>query len=330
MAAPSARTLQRLADETGHQAGTLEKVLRLLDLLQEIARDRVLADRLVLKGGTALNLFHLGLDRLSVDIDLNYVGALHRAAMETERPDVDAALDRLLASQGYAVRRRPDEHAGGKWLARYASALGGNATLEVDVNYMARQPLFGMAHMVSLPLGGMRAKDVLVLDLHEIVAGKLVALIDRHAARDLFDARRIQSIDGLDWDRIKAAVLALGASGRRDWRTRSIDAIEGDPREFRRKLAICLPRDRLAARGEVDAWIEETVALCRERFSFLFDLTTNERAFLDGVLDRGEIDADLLDIAPEIRIRIEAMPMLAWKTRHVQEHRGQEAWKADP
>ena len=100
MAAPSARTLQRLAARTGHQAGTLEKVLRLLDLLQEIARDRVLADRLVLKGGSALNLFHLDLDRLSIDIDLNYVGALDRAAMEAERPDIDAALDRLLASQG--------------------------------------------------------------------------------------------------------------------------------------------------------------------------------------------------------------------------------------
>ena len=322
MAAPSAQTLQRLADETGHQAGTLEKVLRLLDLLQEITRDRALADRLVLKGGTALNLFHLGLDRLSVDIDLNYVGALDRAAMEAERPDVDAALDRLFASQGYGIRRRPDEHAGGKWLARYASALGGNATLEVDVNYMAR--------MESLPLGGMRTKDVLVLDLHEIVAGKLVALIDRHATRDLFDARRILSIDGLDWERIKAAVLALGGSGWRDWRTRSIDAIVGDPREFRQKPAICLPRDRLAARGDVDAWIEETVALCRERFAFLFKLTANERAFLDGVLDRGEIDAALLNVAPETRIRIEAMPMLAWKTRNVREHRGQEAWKAGP
>ena len=31
MAAPSAQTLQRLADETGHQLGTLEKV-RLMDL----------------------------------------------------------------------------------------------------------------------------------------------------------------------------------------------------------------------------------------------------------------------------------------------------------
>ena len=44
MAAPSAQTLQRLADETGHQLGTLEKVLRLLDLLQEIARDPLSVD----------------------------------------------------------------------------------------------------------------------------------------------------------------------------------------------------------------------------------------------------------------------------------------------
>ena len=325
MATPSAQTLQRLADETGHQPSTLEKVLRLLDLLQEIARDSVLSERLVLKGGTALNVFHLVLDRLSVDIDLNYIGALDRAAMETERPTVDAALNRLLTSQGYAVRRQPDEHAGGKWLSRYSSALGGNATLEIDVNYMSRQPLFSAARMDSRPLGEMRASDILVLDLHEIVAGKLVALVDRHAARDLFDARRILSIDGLDWSQIKAAVLAIGACGRRDWRTMSVDAIKGDPRELRQKLAICLPRDRFASKGDVEAWIEETVALCRERFAFLFDLTANERKFLDSILDRGEVDAGLLDVSSEIRTRIANMPMLAWKSRHVRKHRGLDA-----
>ena len=37
MAAPSAQTLQRPAYDTGHQPGTLEKVMRLLDLLQETA-----------------------------------------------------------------------------------------------------------------------------------------------------------------------------------------------------------------------------------------------------------------------------------------------------
>jgi predicted nucleotidyltransferase component of viral defense system len=114
MAAPSAETLQRIASETGLPAATLEKVLRLLDVLQAISEDRDLKTRVALKGGTALNLFHLRLDRLSVDIDLNYVGAADRVAMEAERPLVDEALLRLLEAQGYQVRRQPPSHAGGK------------------------------------------------------------------------------------------------------------------------------------------------------------------------------------------------------------------------
>ena len=317
----SAPSLQRFVNETGYQPRMIEKVLRLLDLLQAIASDQTLSDRLVLKGGTALNLFHLSLDRLSVDIDLNYVGALDRATMKTERVVVEATLKNLLESRGYAIRYKSDEHAGGKWLMRYASALGGYSSLEIDLNYMARQPLFGMARMRSIPLGDVQVKDVFVLDLHEVVAGKLVALISRHAARDLFDARRILSIDGLNWDWIKAAVLAIGASDRRDWRLMSIDKIQGNVREFLQKLVICLPHNRFTVESEIDAWLEETVALVHTKFSFLFDLTSNEQAFLDGVLDRGEVDADLLDIPPDVRTRIAEMPMLAWKTQHVRKRR---------
>ena len=80
-------------------------------------------------------------------------------------------------------------------------------------------------------------------------------------------------------------------------------------------------RASFAGRGDVDAWIEETVARCREELAFLFDLTANEREFLDGVLDRGDVDAALLDLETEICARIEAMPMLAWKSQHVQTHR---------
>ena len=320
MSAPSAQTLQRLASETGYQPGTLEKVLRLLDLLQEISRDPVLSDRLALKGGTALNVFHLGLDRLSVDIDLNYVGALDRAVMEKERPVVDDALNRLIASQGYSVRRKPHEHAGGKWLLRCASVLGGNAALEIDINYMAREPLFGTARLESSAFAEAQASNVMVLDLQEIVAGKLVALFDRHTARDLFDARRILSIEGLDWRQIKAAVLAIGASGRRDWRANSVENIKVDSREFRQKLMVCLPRSQFPAKGDIDAWIEESVSLCQERYAFLFELTENERKFLDSILDHGEVNTGLLDISPEIRERIGNMPMLAWKSRHVRKH----------
>jgi predicted nucleotidyltransferase component of viral defense system len=99
MAAPSAETLQRIASETGLPAPTLEKVLRLLDLLQAIAADPSLRTRVALKGGTALNVFHLALDRLSVDIDLNYVGALDRRAGGLDR----ANHGRVPSAAGAAV-----------------------------------------------------------------------------------------------------------------------------------------------------------------------------------------------------------------------------------
>ena len=174
-------------------------MLRLISLLEEIAGDAFLRDRLALKGGTALNVFHLKLDRLSVDIDLNYIGSLDRDLMLADRPQIEAALQRIPAAQGYRVRRLPEEHAGGKWIASYLSALGGGATLEVDLNYMMRQPLFGTVRMNSVKFGTATAKDVLVVDLHEIIAGKLVALLDRRAARDLFDARRIFDIPDINW-----------------------------------------------------------------------------------------------------------------------------------
>jgi len=44
--------------------------------------------------------------------------------------------------------------------------------------------------------------------------------------------------------------------------------------------------------------------------------------FAMAILDRGKIDATLPDVAPEIRERIGAMPMLAWKCQHIRPRRG--------
>jgi predicted nucleotidyltransferase component of viral defense system len=323
MAAPSRETLQRIASETGHQPGTLEKVLRLLDLLQEIAADDVLGSRLALKGGTALNVFYLPLDRLSVDIDVNYIGAVDRDAMLAERPALEEAANRLLAAQGYQVRRQPDEHAGGKWIARHASALGGQGALEIDINFMMRQPLFGVTRMDSVRVGEAQAKGVTVLDLHEIIAGKLVALLDRRAARDLFDARRIFAMEGLNWSWIKAAMLAIGAAGRNDWRAASVDKIGADSKELRQKLLICLPRAHFEDAGSIEAWIEETTALCRTKLAPVLALTDGETAFLDGVIERGEIDTSGLEVASDIQARIARMPMLQWKAENVRKRGNQ-------
>jgi len=222
----SRETLQDLAAERQLQPATLERVIRLIDILDAFGADALIGSRIALKGGTALNVFHSDLDRLSVDIDVNYVGATEKERMDADRPGLEDRIERLMESKGYAARRGPSEHAGGKWVYRYATALGGAGTIEIDINYLFRGPLYGVDRMSSVPIGSYRATNVPVLDIHEIVAGKMVALMTRHAARDLFDAHRIIAMPDLDWTKIKAATLMIGASAKSfDWRMASPEAI---------------------------------------------------------------------------------------------------------
>jgi predicted nucleotidyltransferase component of viral defense system len=80
-------SLERLRGEsesTGFRPDVLEKVFQLLRLLELLQDHPFLKGRPALKGGTALNLFLFDLPRLSVDIDLIYVGAVERDAMPAE------------------------------------------------------------------------------------------------------------------------------------------------------------------------------------------------------------------------------------------------------
>ncbi len=67
-------TIGRQAKELGFVRDTFEKVCQLIDILRFIENDTLLFNCLALKGGTAVNLTIFDLPRLSVDIDLDFVG----------------------------------------------------------------------------------------------------------------------------------------------------------------------------------------------------------------------------------------------------------------
>lgn len=60
-------------------------MIYLIHLLNRFSEDFFLKDRFVLKGGTALNLFCFDYPRLSVDIDINYIGSADREVMLREK-----------------------------------------------------------------------------------------------------------------------------------------------------------------------------------------------------------------------------------------------------
>jgi predicted nucleotidyltransferase component of viral defense system len=120
----SIERLQAEAEAAGFRAEVLEKVIQLLHLLGMIQTHPFLGGKLALKGGTALNLFLFEVPRLSVDIELNYIGAASSDEMVEQRPKVEEALGAVFAREGFSVRRVPGDHAGGRWALRYESAIG--------------------------------------------------------------------------------------------------------------------------------------------------------------------------------------------------------------
>ena len=316
----SSETLAKQAEATGFRPDMLEKAALLLQLLDSVRSHPFLKDKLVLKGGTALNLFIFAVPRLSIDIDLNYVGAVDREAMLEERPKVEEALRAVFSRDGFTVRRVPAEHAGGKWQLRYPSAGGQGGNLEVDINFMFRIPLWPVKTMDSRPVGIWRAVGIQVVDIHELAAGKLSALLSRQQARDLFDCSNLFRLDGLDRDRLRLAFIVYGAMSRKDLRTVAPSDVDFDFADLERRL---IPTLRAAGidRIQKDNFGQGLIEDCRNFLAGLLPFTKEEMEFLNRVLDKGEITPKLLTADVGLQDRISRHPLLEWKAVNIREFR---------
>lgn len=314
--------LQREAASTGFRSEVLEKVIRLFELLEGLRSHPFLKGRVALKGGTALNLFVFDVPRLSVDIDLNYIGAVDRETMLAERPRIEKAIEAVCGRLGIQVKRVPDEHAGGKWRLSYTRATGQPGGLEVDVNFLMRSPLWPPVPTDSRLVGSFGVTAVPMLDLHELAAGKLAALFGRTASRDLFDVRELLGSADLDRRRLRLGFVVYGGINRRDWRTVSQDEVDVNPTDIDRQLVPLLRGPIAPPRDEIAKWTEQLVAECRDLLSAVLPLTATEIEFLDRLNDRGEIAPDLLTSDGALQSTIASHPGLRWKALNVRRHRG--------
>ncbi|MDR0481710.1 MAG: nucleotidyl transferase AbiEii/AbiGii toxin family protein [Cellulomonadaceae bacterium] len=174
----------KIVSLSGFPAAGVEKVRRLAGVLNELDAEPMLAGRLALHGGTALNLFVLNLPRLSVDIDLNYIGAVHREAMLAERPGIEVAVSAIGRGLGYNVGRGPSSDSGGAFHLQYVGATGPDH-VKIDVNYRNRSPLL-TPEQTTVRLDDVTATFTIESAI-EVIAGKLRALVGRVVIRDLFD-----------------------------------------------------------------------------------------------------------------------------------------------
>ncbi len=297
----------------GYKPEILEKVYRLLDVFQQIMAVPFLQERLVLKGGTALNLFCFEkLPRLSVDIDLNYIGALDREKMLEEKPLIVDAVGQIMSQNQFERHRAPMKHAGGKMVWFYPSLLGQRGSLEIDINFMYRQPLFPIG-LKSPNIEAYKSLSGPVLDIHELAAGKLSALFDRSASRDWFDAHYLLTQIPIDKNKLKLAFVTYLAMTKIEFSKLVPDQIDYDLTDLRNRLVPVMHQLSVSRNTrELKEWATARISELRQELSSILPLEEHEILFINKIRDEGIISPELITNDLEISQRIKNHPAINW------------------
>ena len=190
------------------------------------------------------------------------------------------------------------------------------------MNFMFRIPLWPAMTLNSHPVGSYGARGIQILDIHELAAGKLCALLARQQARDLFDSHQLLNLKDLEQKRLRLAFVVYGAMNRKDWRTVSLEDVNFEVDELSNQL-LPLLRIRSAEEDQSPAsYGKRLVQECRDRLSVVLPFTESETEFLNILLDKGKIVPSLLTSDKDLQNRIRQHPLLEWKALNVREHKG--------
>ena len=283
--------LNKLSKELGFpHVDELEKVLRLKEILKLISEDNALSKQLVLKGGTAINLLWFDLPRLSVDIDLNYIGAIEKDKMEKARATViQPILGNILKSLKYNIETKL-EYANNTYELRYINSNNGNGVVKLDINYLHRMPILGMIEKKFKVLGEESDFTVKTLTLEELYAGKLKALFDRSTPRDLFDVYMLVKnyANEINEQKLKKAFVFLGAIGMPDFDKLSAEKINRiNETDFENILK---PMLRNSSNLELAEMLSYTKPFLEKMITF----NKSEKLFINTFYDKQELVPEIL------------------------------------
>lgn len=162
-----------------------------------------------LKGGTAINLFFRNFPRLSVDIDLVYLGgedreqalaAIHKA-LDRIAITVEQALTGAVVTKSY--EQKPD--------ALRLLVNHNNASIKIELSPVLR----GVVHTPEIrPVVAQVEQEfgfaeVPVVAFEDLYAGKICAMLDRQHPRDFFDVLLLLENEGVSNNLRKAFLIYL-------------------------------------------------------------------------------------------------------------------------
>lgn len=304
-----------LAKENGFKSETLEKVLRLVDVLDFINKSDELSPYLVLKGGTAINFTVFNLPRLSVDIDMDFSFDGNKEEMMEKRKEITAVLRRYMEINNYTFGdETKSRHALDSFVFKYNNSFGNKDNLKIEINYMNRTHIYEL-NISNFSINFLNKFKVLTLNKYELFGSKIKALLERCTIRDVYDVYHMLKENLFTNDEyalIKKCVIfymAIGKTTERKFR----DVID----EFKLKINSFMV-DRIpqylssTLRNDDKFNMKNAAILVKEFIENLMILSKNENEFLND-FESGTYSPQLLFDEKDIVDRIANHPMAIWK-----------------
>lgn len=193
-----------------------EKYASYVDLMLKILPHVALEKCFSLKGGTAINLFVRNMPRMSVDIDLAYVGLEPR---DSAIKNAENALSRIKSEIEKQVPKtkvlRPtksDDDNISKLIA-----VSNGVQIKIEANPVIRGTVFESAERDLVENAEKQFKvamSVPVVSIPDLYGGKIVAALDRQHPRDLFDIKLLIENEGLNPQIINGFLVYLSSHKR--------------------------------------------------------------------------------------------------------------------
>ncbi len=307
--------IENISKKTGFIQSTLEKVERLIRILEWMNSDEKLNKLLALKGGTAINTAVFNFPRLSVDIDLDLTENLSKEEMIKERETIHNLLINYLNSNNYKINmeKSKDVYALDSIVAEYIDIKGNIDNIKIEINYMNRVHILE-TKKIDVSTDVFKDKHLTIHCIHpiEIYAAKLCALLSRTTARDLYDVYTLSKYDLFDNEEKKLLkqcfMLEYIAVNDYKLKDMKIDNIERLKRQDIKTKLLPTLKDRNPRNSNID----EMKQSVREYLKDILIVDDKTKEFYDK-FQKGIYEPELLFDNEEIIERIKEHPMIIWK-----------------
>jgi len=310
------KDLDKVATETNFIRDNLEKIFRLCEILQYLNENQLFAEHLTLKGGTAINLTVFDMPRLSVDIDLDFSKECSREEMLKIRTNINDNLLNFMFAQGYALSpNTKNPHSLDSWVFYFQNSVGNKDSIRIEINYSMRNHIFPIERKkINIEFLTIEC-EVNTLSTIELFGSKIKALIERSAARDLYDVQNMLKYNVIQSDKqdllrkIVVFYLVIGSKKKIELplNFENINSLKYN--QIRTNLIPVLRKS--------EQFDFETAKIIVKDYLFkLMILTDNEKLFIEN-FNQGSYQPDLLFDDEDIIERIKRHPMAVWRTKKV-------------